>query len=112
MDSVIASIRIIAITNLYLPYVLIARCGSLVYSEFKHTLLHTRLYTCKSLVRYHFELNASSTEFLGASEQLYKRILFYLDEDSPNISPPLFQGKPFANIFRRPIIALYGKQQS
>ena len=53
---------------------------------------------CKSLVKYLFEPNASSTEFLGASEQLYKRILFYLDEDSPNISPPLFQGKLFANI--------------
>ena len=42
MDSVKASIKIVAITNLYLaftsvPHVLIARCGSLVYSEFKHT---------------------------------------------------------------------------
>ena len=49
-------------------------------------------------MKYLFEPNASSTEFLGASEQLYKRILFYLDEDSPNISPPLFQGKRFSNI--------------
>ena len=61
-------------------------------------------------MKYLFESNATSTEFLGASEQylLYKRILFYLDEDSPNISPPFFQGKPFANIFPRPTIALYG----
>ena len=50
MDSVIASIRIIAITNLYLAftfhiYVLIARCDSLVYSEFKHTHYYTLDYT-------------------------------------------------------------------
>ena len=62
---------------------------------------------CKSLVKYFFEPNASSAEFLGTSEQLYKSILFYLDEDLPNISPPLFQGKCFANIFPLPIIALY-----
>ena len=42
MDSVIASIRIVAITSqplscFHLPHILIARCGSLVYSEFKHT---------------------------------------------------------------------------
>ena len=29
---------------------------------------------------------------------MYKRILFYLDEDSPIISPTFFQGKVFANI--------------
>ena len=47
MDLVIASIRIIAITGqrlscFYLPHVLIAKCGSLVYSEFKHTKLDYR----------------------------------------------------------------------
>ena len=63
---------------------------------------------CKSLVKYLFKLIALSTEFLGALEQLYKCILFYLDEDLPNISPPLFQGKLFANIFLHPIIAPYG----
>ena len=57
---------------------------------------------------YLFKPNASSTEFLGASEQLYKCILFYLNEDLPNISPPLFQGNCFANIFPHPITALYG----
>ena len=71
-------------------------------------LLYTRLHTCKSLVKYLFERIALRTEFLGASEQLHKRILFYLDKDSPNISPPLVQSKLFANIFPRPIIALYG----
>ena len=50
-------------------------------------------------MKYLFEQNTSSTEFLGTSEQLYKRMLFYLGEDSPNISPPLFQGKVFTNIF-------------
>ena len=59
-------------------------------------------------MKYLFEPNALSTEFLGALEQLYKHILFYLDEDLPHISPPFFQGKLFANIFPRPIIALYG----
>ena len=61
-------------------------------------------------MKYLFEPNASSTEILGASEQyyLYKCILFNLDEDLPNISPPFFQGKFFANIFPHPIIALYG----
>ena len=53
---------------------------------------------CKSLVKYLFEPNASSTEVLGTSEQLYKRMLFYLDEDLPIISPLLFQGKLFASI--------------
>ena len=37
-------------------------------------------------------------------------ILFYLDEDLPNTSLPLFQGKVFANTFPRPIIALYGNR--
>ena len=42
VDLVIASVRIIAITGqplscFHLPHVLIAKCGSLVYSEFKHT---------------------------------------------------------------------------
>ena len=46
MDSVIASIRIVAITGkplscFHLPQVLIARCGSLVNSEFKHTHYYT-----------------------------------------------------------------------
>ena len=59
-------------------------------------------------MKYLFEPIGSSTEFLGTSEQLYKHILFYLDEDSPNISPPLFQGKLSENIFPCPIIALYG----
>ena len=59
-------------------------------------------------MKYLFERIALRTEFLGASEQLHKRILFYLDKDSPNISPPLVQGKLFANIFPRPIIAQYG----
>ena len=63
---------------------------------------------CKSLVKYLFKPNASSTKFLGTSEQLYKHILFYLDEDLPNIFPSLFQGKIFTNIFPHPIIALYG----
>ena len=50
MDSVIASIRIVAITNLYLscfhlPYVLIARYGSLVHNEFKHAHYYTLDYT-------------------------------------------------------------------
>ena len=77
MDLVIASIRIIAITGqplscFHLPHVLIAKCGSLVYSEFKHThyYIHSaQLQMCKSLVKYLFEANASSTELLGASEQ-------------------------------------------
>ena len=46
VDSVIASIKIVAITGqplscFYLPYVLIARCGSLIYSKFKHTHYYT-----------------------------------------------------------------------
>ena len=65
---------------------------------------------CKSLVKYLFEPNASSTEFLGASKLLYKHILFYLDEDLPNVSLPFFQGKVFTNISPHPIIMLYGNR--
>ena len=63
-----------------------------------YSLLYTQLHTCKSLVKYLFEPNALSTELLGASEQLYKHTLFYLDEDLSHISPPFYQGKVFANI--------------
>ena len=108
MDPVIASSDYQPLSCFHLPYVLIARCGSLVVQWIQtYPLLHTRLLTCKSLVKYLFEPNAWSTEFLGASKQLYKHILFYLDEDLPNISPPLFQGTLFADISPRPIIALY-----
>ena len=46
VDSVIVTIKIVAITGqplccFYLPYVLIARCVSLIYSEFKHTQYYT-----------------------------------------------------------------------
>ena len=61
---------------------------------------------CKSLVKYLFEPDASRTEFLGASKLLYKHILFYLDEDLPNISPPFFQSKVFTNISPHPIMDL------
>ena len=50
MDSVIASIRIVGndyqpVSCFHLPYVLIARCGNLVYSEFKHIHYYTFDYT-------------------------------------------------------------------
>ena len=63
----------------------------------------------KSLVKAlkYFEPNASSIELLGTSKQLYKCILFYVDEDLPNISLPFFQSKIFTNIFPCLIIVLY-----
>ena len=66
---IIGNIRIVAITKISLAFTfhtsyLLARCVSLVYSEFKHTYYYyTHVY---SLVEYLFKLIVSSTKFLGS----------------------------------------------
>ena len=78
MDSVIASIRMVAIIGQ--PLILLSPSTHLnsyvdvvalftVNSNILTTTHSAQLHTCKSLVRYFFKPNASSTELLGASEQ-------------------------------------------
>ena len=82
------------------------------YSDFKHTGLFPTTHVVKHS-REHL-IFSSAFEFgriTNNNYQLYRRIYFYLEWHSPNISPPILWDELFANIFPRPIIVLYGTSQ-